>query len=409
MIVDVAIIGGGVVGLFAAALFGACGCDVALIEPSVDDAAPSGPIGIRTYAIAPGAARALAHVGAWQRLDPGRIGHFDRMSVWDAGSRGRLEFEPPLVHEGPMGYIVEHQHLVHVLAAVVTSLPCVRRTRATFGALAAGAPTRLSLSTGVTIQARLVLGADGANSAVREAAGIEVRRKPYGERALVCNVEFAVPHANVARQRFLAGGPIASLPLHEPHSAAIVWTLPAQAAEELLQADAKSVARAVTAACEATPGTVTRVGPRAAYTLERLTAERMVAEHSVLLGDAAHVVHPLAGQGLNLGLMDVAALYECLDAGAAARGAYPSRLALRRFERWRKSETAAMSLVIEALHALFARDERPLRTLRGLGLELTSRARPVARWLAAQAMGEAGEVPRLARFSYSDRGAARAE
>jgi ubiquinone biosynthesis UbiH/UbiF/VisC/COQ6 family hydroxylase len=301
-----------------------------------------------------------------------------------------------------MGYIVEHQHLVHVLATVVTRLPSVARAHATFGALAAAAPARLCLSTGVTIEARLVLGADGANSAVREAAGIAVRRKPYGERAVICNVEFSTAHANVARQRFLASGPIASLPLHEPHAASIVWTLPAHSADEILHADTRVFAGAVTTACAATPGAVTRVGPRAAYTLERLTAARMVADRCVLLGDAAHVVHPLAGQGLNLGLMDVAALYECLDAGAAVRGADPSREALRRFERWRKSETAAMSLTIAALHALFARDERPLRALRGVGLDLTSRARPLARWLAAQAMGAAGDVPRLARLSYSD-------
>lgn len=395
MIFDVVIAGGGVVGLVAAALLNDNGYSVCLLEPQLDPTPPGGDTALRTYALTPAARRVLEAVHAWAPMRHERIGHFASMMVWDAGSLGRLEFTTPANHSGAMGYIVEHQNLIAGLAASLATRPGVSVQARALSGFTAGTPLEVALTDGGRVRARLLIGADGANSQVRVAAGIEQLRVPYRQNAIVCNVSFADAHGGVARQRFLAAGPLAALPLAAPRECAIVWSCSDERAAALLSSDDTQFAAALRESFDNCLGAIIKVSARATYSLARAQAARLVEGHCVLLGDAAHLMHPLAGQGLNMGLMDAAALAECL--GPAGSTMWPSAAALRRFERWRKSETLAMTVVTDGLHRLFKRDEAIARQARGLGMNITQRIAPLKHWLMARAMGTAGDLPRLVR------------
>lgn len=395
MIFDVAIAGGGVVGLVTAALLNDSGYSVCLLEPQLDNMPPSGDVALRTYALTPAARRVLEAARAWAPLAHERIGRFDTMVVWDAGSKGRLEFSAPATHRGAMGYIVEHQNLIAALAASLATRPGVSVQARALRSFSAGTPLDVTLVDGGHLRARLLIGADGAHSQVRAAAGIEQGRVSYRQRAIVCNVSFARAHGGIARQRFLTAGPLAALPLAALRECAIVWSCNDERAAELMSNDESQFGAALRESFEDCLGGVTHVSARATFSLARAQAAHMVDGHCVLLGDAAHIMHPLAGQGLNLGLMDTAALAECL--GPAGSATWPSAGALRRFERWRKSETLAMTAVTDGLHRLFQRDELITRQARGLGMNITQRIAPLKHWLMARAMGTAGDVPRLVR------------
>ena len=393
MIFDAVIAGGGVVGLATAALLNDRGYSVCLLEPHLDRAPPQGEIGLRTYALTPAARRVLEAARAWAPLDHARVGRFDAMEVWDAGSPGRLDFTAPPEHRGAMGYILEHQNLIAALASSLDTRPGVSMQSRALSGFEPGAPLKVSLGDGSRLRARLLIGADGANSAVRTAAGIEQSKLLYRQSAILCNVTFARPHGGVARQRFLDTGPLAALPLAAQRECAIVWSCNDERAVELMACEDAYFIGALREALEDCLGGVTHISARAAFPLARAQAARMVNGHCVLLGDAAHLMHPLAGQGLNMGLMDVAALVECL--GPAGAPGWPSTSALRRFERWRKSETLAMTAVTDLLHRLFQRDEAVVRQARGLGMSCTQRLAPLKHWLIARAMGTAGDLPAM--------------
>lgn len=395
MIFDVLIAGGGAVGLAAAALLNDAGASVCVLEPRLEQAFPSGPLGLRSYALTPAARRLLEVTRAWSLLDHTRIGQFTAMDVWDAGSAGRLEFEPPPGHLGAMGYIVEHANLVAALAASVATRPGVRIEPQALDAVEIGRPATVLTMAGQRLKARLVVGADGAGSRVRAALAIEHAHMSYRQTALVCNLRVAEPHRGVARQRFLPTGPLAALPLPGPCDCAIVWSLNDDEAAATLALDDQAFCAALAEAFDGRFGEILNVSERAAFPLARARAAQMVHGNCVLLGDAAHLVHPLAGQGLNLGLLDAASLAECV--GAPGDAAWPALGDLRRFERWRKSETLAMLAVTDGLHRLFQRDEAPLRHLRGLGMRLTDGLAPLKHLLIRHAMGTAGDVPALLR------------
>ncbi len=393
MIFDIVIAGGGVVGLTATALLNDAGYSVCLLEPRLDRSRPQGEIGLRTYALTPAVRRILEAARAWAPLDHSRVGRFDAMQVWDAGSSGHLDFMPPPGHHGAMGYILEQQNLVAALAESLATRPGVSLQAHALTGFEAGVPVVLALDDGSRLRTRLLIGADGANSAVRKAAGIEQTKVPYRQSAILANVAFARGHGNIARQRFLDTGPIAALPLAAQRECSIVWSYNDERAAELMACEDAYFIGALREAFEDCLGGVTHLSARAAFPLARAQAAQMVDGRCVLLGDAAHLMHPLAGQGLNMGLMDVAALVECL--GPATAGVGSSTSALRRFERWRKSETLAMTAVTDGLHRLFQRNENVVRQARGAGMNATQRLAPLKHWLIARAMGTAGDVPRM--------------
>jgi 2-polyprenylphenol 6-hydroxylase len=246
--------------------------------------------------------------------------------------------------------------------------------------------------------ARLVVGADGARSAVRSAVGLTADTSSYRQTAIVANVATERPHERTAWQRFPGAGTLAFLPLADG-SSSIVWSSDADAAVTLLAASTAEFEHELQAQSDDALGAVRLVTERASFPLRRVAAHRYTAHRCALIGDAAHVIHPLAGQGVNLGLLDAACLAEVV-AAASAEGEDPgAERILRRYERWRKSETLLMSAAIEAFDRFLAHGTGPLSRLARRGLAWVNRSDEIKRLFVARALGLTGELPQAARVS----------
>jgi 2-octaprenylphenol hydroxylase len=252
------------------------------------------------------------------------------------------------------------------------------------------------LEDGRRISARLLVGADGASSIVRTQADIAVEGRDYGQTAITCVVQTEIPHANTARQRFLASGPLAFLPLADQQACSIVWSNSTERAVELMRLDEPAFQAALTDAFAAELGAVTGIGKRSAFPLARAHAKTYVLSRLALVGDAAHRIHPLAGQGANLGLLDAAALSEVLLDAVADRRDIGSLAVLRRYERWRRGENTVMMLAMDAFKDGFGSGVAPVRWMRNLGLDLVDRSLPLQRLIMRRAMGLEGDLPALA-------------
>ena len=390
---DIAVVGGGMVGAATAALLADNGLQVALLDRQRPQSFDAGAgIGLRVSAIAPGSARVLAGAGAWQRIAATRVSPYTAMEVEAARSAGKLCFEAHEHGLEQLGWIVENDLVRWAAWQALES----RGVDVICPAAVAGLDrrrTHVALETGgsETLTARLVVAADGAGSRVRELAGLETIERDYAQRAVVAMLTTAESNPGIAWQRFLDTGPLAFLPLADGRSS-MVWTLPAERAEDTVAMSARELTGHLTAAGATRFGEVTDAGPAAAFPLRLRLAESMVADRVVLVGDAAHQVHPLAGQGVNLGLLDAAALAETLPASLADTDALTR--ALGRYERWRLSENTLISRGIDTIQRLF---RGPATRLGGFGLGLVERIGPAKRLFLRRACGIHGEAPALAR------------
>jgi len=397
---DVAVVGGGVVGLAAAlALVHLSPLRVVLLERAPSPPWSAAQRDPRTLAVAPAARRILAAIGAWAHLDHARSGEFRRMQIWDAGSTGRIVFDAADLARDTLGTVVEMSALRGALETAAHAAPRLRVEcpAAVEGLERDPAGVRLALADGRRMRARLLIGADGARSRVRALAGLDYLETPYRQAAVVAVVRTEPGHGETAWQVFLDDGPLALLPLAPADCAAVVWSTTPAHAEALCRMEAPDFAAVLSAALDGTPGRVTFAGRREQYPLARGRAPRYSAPRVALVGDAAHLVHPLAGQGANLGLLDAAALAECVaEAHAQDRdpGGWP---VLRRFERWRKGENLLMQTALDGLRALFAAPHPAARTLRGAGLAVVDRAGPLKSAIIRRACGLSGDLPALAR------------
>jgi 2-octaprenylphenol hydroxylase len=246
------------------------------------------------------------------------------------------------------------------------------------------------------VRVRLVIGADGAQSRVRELAGLGAARTDYGQTAIVAMVSTSRPHGHTAWQRFLGDGTLAFLPLKDAHSS-IVWSVPTARADRLLAAAPEAFERELETDFDGALGTVKLASERLAFPLWRLSAHAYVTARVALVGDAAHVVHPLAGQGANLGLLDAAALADVLAEGVKSREDLGAERILRRYERWRRSENELMSGAIDAFDRLLARGTGRIAELAQRGMPWVGRSTVAKRVFIERAMGLAGELPAAAR------------
>ncbi|NNM61899.1 MAG: UbiH/UbiF/VisC/COQ6 family ubiquinone biosynthesis hydroxylase [Steroidobacteraceae bacterium] len=395
---DVAIVGAGPVGTALAALLIArrvCApARVAVIDASFPASAEGADWDLRVFALSRASERLLAACGVWGRLPVTHRLGYERMCVWDAGGtpggRGSLSFDCADIGEPNLGSIVDGRALKwHCLqAARQAGAVCIeaglRDVAVDEGAV------RMRLADGREIAARLLAAADGARSPSRQLLGIGTRGHAYGADALVMHVHTERPHRNTAWQRFLPSGPLALLPLPDGRSS-IVWSVHREKAERLRALDAAAFSSALDEASDGVLGATRADTPLASFALQLQSANVYARERVALLGDAAHVVHPLAGQGLNLGFLDCAALVDVLEqAGQAA--AFGDLRVLRRYERWRKSENQPAAVGFDALDRLFSNDDPVLRALRGVGLQAVSRLPFAKRWLAQRALGCRGDV-----------------
>jgi len=393
---DIAIVGGGVVGMVAALFLADAGFDVMLVDPVTQLPVRDTPYDLRTFALTPASRRLLVHCGVWDALDAARISTFQAIEVWDGVRGGTLRFDASAELPPPLAYLVE---LSNLITACHRALARRVRVRDVAGQVSALATTDrhcvLRLADGRELAASVVLACDGAESPLRTLCGIDTDDHDYRQHAIVANVTTTLPHGGTARQRFLSSGPLALLPLPPAHEVAVVWsTSPAEATWALDCTDDEFCAR-LGSASDWRLGPICATSRRLSFPLRRRHARHYAQDRVALVGDAAHVIHPLAGQGLNLGLLDAAALAEALGARGTAGLRAPQSL-LQRYARTRRGENLLMLTVAEQLNRLFAATNPAVVRLRNAGLELTQRLRPLKARLIAHAMGEAGDLPALA-------------
>lgn len=382
---DVVVVGGGLVGLSLAAALGRAGFQLALLEATLPPALPAeNAWDARVYALSPGAAAFLGETGAWERLTPARVARIEAMRIFGDDGHSRLEFSAYEAGLRQLAFVVESSQLLAALWEIVRArarVYCPRDWSALeFGVHAA----RLVLDDGAELAARLVVGADGAHSRVRARAGIAAESRPYGQLGVVANFACGRPHRGVAFQWFRRDGVLALLPL-PGERVSMVWSVEELRGRTLVQLPARALALEVEQASARVLGELEPVTEAAAYPLQWLRVAHLVRPRLALVGDAAHAVHPLAGQGANLGLRDARALAAVLAERGLGRDCGDHAL-LRRYERARREDVAAVAFITDALQRLFHNDAPGLATLRNLGLRLADGLPLLKSFLVARAV-----------------------
>ena len=397
---DVLIIGGGIVGATAACALGVAGVRVALVEaravPPVDEQQREP----RVFAVSRASERIFESLGVWEGIPSKDAFAFTDMEVWDAGGSGVMHFDSAELGECCLGHIIEPRFILAALLGRLQALGSVSLfCPAQFKAIHID-DTRVTvtLQDGRGLSAGLLVAADGARSRVRDVLGIRTRSHDYRQSSLVALVRTAEPHRDTAWQRFLPGGPLAFLPMHDGWSS-IVWTMPTTETQRVLELERDAFHAELASAFDFRLGAILDSGVREAWPLQRMHAEHYVAPRAALIGDAAHAIHPLAGQGVNLGLLDAATLAQVvLEARASGRDPGSLRI-LRRYERWRRGDNLLMMSAMDGINRLFSNDRSPLGWLRNTGLSLANRSGAARRLFMRHAMGLGGDLPGLASRS----------
>ena len=406
-----AVVGGGLAGACAAALLvrhaGIEPQRIALLSSELPAAtAPDAPPDLRVVAISRASERVLRAAEAWPRLNQARLCAYERMRVWHEStapaSEAALCFDAADIGEPNLGFIAENNALLRgcIDSFCAAGGTLIAGRLASLGIGAEGA--QLECSDGREMAARLVVGADGAQSLVRERVGLAVRTRKYRQLAIVATVRTERAHENTAWQRFLRTGPLAFLPLFDG-SSSIVWSVDEAQAPELLRLQRRSVQPAPGGgrrlACSARPRSRASA---LSFPLRSMAAESYVAPRCALIGDAAHVIHPLAGQGANLGLLDAAALCEAVASATAQREDPGALRVLRGYEQQRRTHNLLMDATMSAFHSAFGPARGPAAWLLNRGLGVVNRSGTLKRAFARRALGTAGELPRLARARLAE-------
>jgi ubiquinone biosynthesis UbiH/UbiF/VisC/COQ6 family hydroxylase len=395
--VDIAIVGAGPVGQAMALAAARTGCTVTLIDAAANAPVLASMPDLRVFALSPATTGLLSALAAWPPPHAERVCAYRRMRVWERDPDRGLVFDAAALGWSQLGSIVEHSVLQDALALAVAreSLACRWSSRiATLDFDENG--VSLGFEAGDDLRARLVIGADGAASPVRRLAGIDSKVVDYRQRGLVANVRTAAAHAQTAWQRFLPTGPLAFLPLADG-ACSIVWSVPETEAARLEQLPADRFGRELAAAAGGVLGAIELESARASFPLKRQLAKSYTGARVALVGDAAHVVHPLAGQGLNLGFLDVAALADVLS-GARKRGLDPGASGvLASYARWRQGDNAIAAHAFEGIDRLYRSSLPLLGDLRDAGFRIVDRLAPLKRRFVLHASGLAGRVPTWCR------------
>jgi len=395
---DVVIVGGGMVGLTLACALGGRNLQVAVLEAGeLQTEWPEESIGLRVSALTHATRKVFESIGAWGGMVRHRVTAYGDMHVWDAAGSGEIHFDSAEVGASSLGYIVENRIIQSEL---------LRQARH-YDNIQILSPTRwqqwhetdealvLQLEDGRELTTKLLVGADGALSPVRERAGIETKGWGYDQHAVMAIVRTERPHQHTCWQRFLPEGPLAFLPMHGNYSC-VVWSAEPEHAAALVAMEDEVFKSELAAAFDFKLGAVVEVRERGKFPLRLQHTLDYVKPRIALVGDAAHAIHPLAGQGVNLGVLDAAALAETVLAAYQAKRDIGALHNLRRYERWRKGQNVTMMLSMDGFKRLFGSDLAPVQWARNAGLNVTNSLPPLKRFFMDYAMGDRGDLPKLA-------------
>lgn len=396
---DVIVVGGGIIGGTFACLLGQAGIKVILLDAGVRQVNSLKKVDARVFAMTRSSEQVLKQAGAWRRIDENNIACFRKMQVWDENGFGQIQFDSAAICQPTMGTIISHQVIVDALQEKLLDMENVRCIWSVSPAFFKDEKDAKLLETedGLAFRSKLIVAADGSHSKMRSLANIHYHKHDYKQSALACVVNTEFEHEEVARQRFLKRGPLAFLPMVDPHQCAIVWSSSPDHIQRLNDMDKAAFHFELAEAFANELGEITDSTERVVFPLSRAQAEHYVQQRFALIGDSAHSVHPLAGLGANLGLLDAAALAEVVI-NSYQRGRDPGRLqVLRRYERWRKGENHSMMYLLDGFKHLFENQTQSVQWFRNFGLD-TIDSLPVAKHaIMKRAMGLEGDLPEIAR------------
>lgn len=397
---EVVVIGAGIVGMTQALLLARAGIKCVLLEKNAavitEQQETDDP---RVLALTLASYRIFKELAVWDRINPESYGSFRKMHVWEEQGNAAVTFDSAEICAPTLGFIMPQQSLTEILWQVVENTSNISvHTDVTVNDLVLDEEIKIiQLADGNELHCKLVVGADGGRSRIRELAGIPVSQHDYQQTAITCLVETALAHEQVARQKFLHTGPLAFLPLKQDNLSCVVWSANDARAETLMQLDDGQFRAELELVSNYELGAVQACSKRLSFPLHRSHAQKYCLPGLVLVGDAAHSVHPLAGQGANLGLLDVAVLTEVIvQAQQSGRNMYTLKN-LRKYERWRKSDNTVMMLVMDGLKQLYASQQSPVSDVRNLGVRIFNSMHVMKNLVMHQASGLGGDLPEIAK------------
>ncbi len=391
---DIVIVGGGMVGTtLAIALAEQADLSIAIVEAHLPPALNENDLpDLRVSALTRASAALLKNLAIWPHLMVNRISTFTDMKVWET-QQDSLHFDSAEIGEPLLGYIIENRHIQQACIARCAELNNIEIISPTKPKSVTG--NCLELENGTTLVADLIVAADGARSLLRDWAGISTKGWDYGQTAIVCTVTTSQHHQQTARQRFLAEGPLAFLPLANPHQCSIVWSNSTEEAELLCQLDDEEFKSVLAKAFESNLGEITDISQRASFPLALRHAAKYVKPGFALVGDAAHTIHPLAGQGVNIGFLDAATLAEIVIEAHQKGRNIGSLHTLNKYQRRRKGDNIAIQLTMDIFKRTFGNELTPIRWARRLGLQCVNNNRLLKKMLMHQASGYRFSNPKL--------------
>ncbi len=396
---DVVVVGAGITGASCACLLGLAGLKVVLLESGIRQINSLKQSDARIFAMTLASQKILKQSGAWNRIDQNDIGIFNKMHVWDENGVGEIDFDSAAICQSELGYIIPYQAISDALQDAMLDIDNIRCLWSVLPVSIERKQDTIQIKTedGLVYKTRLIVAADGANSKIRQLVGINYIRHDYKQSALACIATTEFSHEQVARQRFLKRGPLAFLPMADQHQCAIVWSTSPEHAQRLLGLDERSFYAELSEAFANELGQITATSERVVFPLSRARADHYTQPGLVLIGDSAHTIHPLAGQGANLGLLDAAALAEIVI-DAYQRGRHHGRQqVLRKYERWRKGKNHSMMYLMDGFKYLFENQSQPLPLLRNVGLDMVNDLPLLKHAIMRRAMGIEGGLPDIAR------------
>lgn len=401
---DLLIVGAGMVGSALALALKDSGLKILLLDGgplNVRAFDPQAPFEPRVSALSAASQRILHRLGVWDGIVARRVCPYSHMQVWEGSGTGHIHFSAASVNANVLGHIVENRVVQDALIERLQGTGIEILANARMEQMRrSGDDWLLTLADGRTLRAPLVIAADGANSAVRRLTGTETREWDYLHHAIVTSVRCAEPHQHTAWQRFTDHGPLAFLPLTRDDQqgwCSIVWSTTPEQAKHLMALGDEGFCRELTFAFEGRLGDVVSVDPRVCVPLRQRHAKRYVAQGLALMGDAAHTIHPLAGQGVNLGFLDAAVLADVLMHGIDRGETLADVRVLSRYERRRMPHNLALMAAMEGFERLFQADSLTARLVRNTGLKWVNQMPEAKALFVRQALGLSGDLPPLAR------------